>query len=430
MGVAQHRQRLGDGAEPLPPAGVSAGAGRQFFGNAKGVQPAEPLVVLEQGGVLDGEQRPPQGGEHGELVVGVLHRGQGRAHGRHFFPVVERPTAHEEMRQVAGLQGLDVGAGHVDPEALETPEQDADMPRGHRRPPRRPGAAARRRRPPFRHPPAALFDQPMDERADRVGQRTVDGGGGDPPLAVGARNRQHDDAGLRVGVVPKRRQGHVVGLVRARSARRGRGTGHQRREGPVHETLDAGHAAEAGGQGQGRHAGGLQLALHLPVHADVRPPEPVDRLLGVADDEQLARRRPNPAPVPLGRVAGRQQQDDLRLQGVGVLELVDEDAGEAPLEVGADRVVVAHQIARLDQQVDEVEAAGVALEVAEGFDRRLQLVAQARGQMRIRDPLEVLQHVHDPAMPIEHRLPVDALAVAGPRPLQGLGELAVPGQFD
>ena len=481
VGVLQHRQRIGDRPQPLSQAGVAALSGPELRGNAEGVQPAEPLVVLEQGRVLDREERPLQGGEHGELVVRVLDGGEGGPHRRHLLPVVEAPAAHEEMRQVARLEGLDVGTGHVLAEALEAPEQDAHVPRRHRDP-RRPGAVARRvlpRRPPLRHPPAALGDEPADERADRVGQRALDGGGGDPPPAVGAGDGQHDDAGLPLRVVPMRRQRHVVGLMRAvavgpagragrRAADRGigaparaaagggpAGARHHRREGPVHEALDAGHRAEAGGEGEGGHPGRFQLALDLPVDADVGPPEPVDRLLGVADDEQLPRRRPDPAPVPFRRIAGGEQQEDLRLQRIGVLELVDEDAGEPALEVGADRVAVAHEVARLDEEVDEVEAAGVALQLAEAGYRRLQLVPQEGGEVRVGDPPEVLQHVHHPAVPVEHRLPrdvvsvlcsrpsparepvsihqlalVDGPAVPGPRSLPGVGELAVAGQLD
>ena len=49
--------------------------------------------------------------------------------------------------------------------------------------------------------------------------------------------------------------------------------------------------------------------------------------------------------VSLG-IVGRQQQQDLGLQRIGVLELVDEDPREARLEAAPHAGVVAHQIAR------------------------------------------------------------------------------------
>ena len=56
-----------------------------------------------------------------------------------------------------------------------------------------------------------------------------------------------------------------------------------------------------------------ELPAHAPVGLDVGATKPVDRLLRVADDEQLAR-----------HVAGEEQQD-LGLDRIGILKLVDED---------------------------------------------------------------------------------------------------------
>ena len=47
------------------------------------------------------------------------------------------------------------------------------------------------------------------------------------------------------------------------------------------------------------------------------------------------------------RVAGCQQQQDLRLKRIGVLELVHENVREAPLKPAADRRVAADEIARM-----------------------------------------------------------------------------------
>ena len=68
-------------------------------------------------------------------------------------------------------------------------------------------------------------------------------------------------------------------------------------------------------------------------------------------------------PVPLARVVRRQQQQQLGLQRIGVLELVHEDARAPRLQRRAHAVVVAHQIARAVQQVEEVELAAPRLQL-------------------------------------------------------------------
>ena len=70
-----------------------------------------------------------------------------------------------------------------------------------------------------------------------------------------------------------------------------------------------------------------QLAADVVVDLDVGATEAVDRLLRVADDEQLARHGPHGTPVPLGGIVRGQQQQELGLERIGVLELVDEDTG-------------------------------------------------------------------------------------------------------
>ena len=90
-----------------------------------------------------------------------------------------------------------------------------------------------------------------------------------------------------------------------------------------------------------------QALLDLLVERDVGAPEAVDRLLRIADQEQLAR-----APAPRARqsrcagIVGDEQHQDLGLQRVGVLELVDEEVREAAREVGAHRGV-AHESSRV-----------------------------------------------------------------------------------
>ena len=56
-----------------------------------------------------------------------------------------------------------------------------------------------------------------------------------------------------------------------------------------------------------------QAALHLLVERDVGAAEAINRLLGVADDKQLAGQRARTMPVGFGGIVGREQQQDLRL---------------------------------------------------------------------------------------------------------------------
>src|SRR5205085_9556424 len=77
--------------------------------------------------------------------------------------------------------------------------------------------------------------------------------------------------------------------------------------------------------------------------ADRRAPEPVDRLIVIADDRQVA--------MSLGN-----DRDELRLGAVRVLELVDEDVPEASLDLVAGRCRGPDQPQRARDLVAEVDA--------------------------------------------------------------------------
>ena len=77
--------------------------------------------------------------------------------------------------------------------------------------------------------------------------------------------------------------------------------------------------------------------------------ETVDRLLRIADDEQLPWNRTDTGPVTFAPVVCSQEHQDLGLERVGVLELVDEDALKSLLEISAHLVDVAHKVARAEQ---------------------------------------------------------------------------------
>ena len=121
-----------------------------------------------------------------------------------------------------------------------------------------------------------------------------------------------------------------------------------------------------------------------PVGADIGAAEPVNRLLRIADDEQLAGFGAGLRPAIGAVVRGRQQEQDFRLNGIGVLELVDEDPGESALQVAADLVIGTQQIARAGQQVCEIERALPPLERLILSRRLLQHLLQQGRQVAVR----------------------------------------------
>ena len=57
--------------------------------------------------------------------------------------------------------------------------------------------------------------------------------------------------------------------------------------------------------------------------------------------------------------------------------------GKALLKLGANHGVVSNEVARLDQEVEEIEAASASLQFFIGVDRRLEGLLQERGKVRI-----------------------------------------------
>src|SRR5439155_12494109 len=103
---------------------------------------------------------------------------------------------------------------------------------------------------------------------------------------------------------------------------------HFATEGGVDEPLNRRHAAIAGHQLEHAATALLELLADAPVGADVSTAEAINRLLGIADDEQLAADRPCLPALGHAGIVGREEQQDFRLNRIGVLELVDEDARE------------------------------------------------------------------------------------------------------
>ncbi len=96
--------------------------------------------------------------------------------------------------------------------------------------------------------------------------------------------------------------------------------------------------------------------LDLVVHGDVSPAEAVDGLLGVAHHEELAGLEHDPPPRVGLRPALAEEEDDLRLERIGVLELVDQEIAEAPLQQSPRVAIGEEQVAQAAEEVGEVEA--------------------------------------------------------------------------
>ncbi len=150
------------------------------------------------------------------------------------------------------------------------------------------------------------------------------------------------------------------GLERAVLGLRSRARADELGEHVVDPAEDARRRPEVAGEKTGR--AGRELLFGREERGDVGAPEPVDRLLGITDEEEPARLDAHlrPRTVGIGGIVGPEQRGELDLDRVGVLELVDQDAVVALPEPGAGgRTVlrIAQQHAGEDQQVVEVELA-------------------------------------------------------------------------
>ncbi len=132
--------------------------------------------------------------------------------------------------------------------------------------------------------------------------------------------------------------------------------------------VDQRHHALAGAEVGGERQAPPALAEALgrsQEQRDVGPPEAVDRLLGVAHEEEVALAGGDRIPVGAGggRVGAGDEHGQVDLDGVGVLELVDEEVAVTPVQRGPHRsavVRIAQRVTRQHQQVVELELAGAA----------------------------------------------------------------------
>ena len=115
---------------------------------------------------------------------------------------------------------------------------------------------------------------------DRIGIRFFDRVRGDVPRTVRLGHRQRDEGRLMCWIRARAFERHVQRLTLAP---------HHRLERRIDRGLDRGHRAEAGRQVEQPCAIADQALLDALVERDVGAPEPIDRLLRIADHEQLAR---------------------------------------------------------------------------------------------------------------------------------------------
>ena len=204
----QQLQSVGDGQESVRTVLFSR---RRFGRDTERMEAPEAVPVGEERFVVDGEQRTAERREYGELVIGPLDRGQRRPQNAHFFAIVERTAADQQMPDAARFVRVDVGTRHVGAPTVEPPEQHGDVARLDRDTLRR-GSLRRRPGPAFRHRPPAFPHHPVDERADRIGKGCLDGPPGHAaPVSVRTRDRQRHHGRLRRRVLAVGCQRHVPG---------------------------------------------------------------------------------------------------------------------------------------------------------------------------------------------------------------------------
>ncbi len=159
-------------------------------------------------------------------------------------------------------------------------------------------------------------------------------------VAIGPGNRQSDDRRPPRDLGPPGLERNVRGLAPIRAG------AHDRGEGRIDEGLQTREAAEARGEVEEFGACCQQSVLHFLIDGHVGTAEAVDRLLGITDEEQLSWNATDIAPISLARIIGSEQQEDLGLERVGVLELVDEEMGEALLQLGDEQLPLSRMRSR------------------------------------------------------------------------------------
>jgi len=300
------------------------------------------------------QRRPPpaggQAGQEGHRVPRPGRDGLGVAPvQREDLPVGEPEEDGFERRVAGGEVRGDVDGGKDDPEVLDLAAEEEPFPRGDD----------------VRYPRGGQRVPVAGKHLSRGVRAVEDGDVPQPRGALRAVVAAHlhgaddpsDKAGKELRLVHLRRklvQRHrrpLAGVRPVRVHRRVRrrevlSARKDAAEQPVQRGQQVRPAAEVAGERHVLPARRRHLLPELPVHLDVRAAEAVDRLLRVPHDEQPAR-----------RAARRQHPEDLRLERVGVLELIHEDVAEPRGEPPRDFGVRREERLGPQQQVHEIEPA-------------------------------------------------------------------------
>jgi hypothetical protein len=135
-------------------------------------------------------------------------------------------------------------------------------------------------------------------------------------------------------------------------------------------------------------------------------------------------------PARLDGIVGGEEEQQFRLQWIGILKLVDEDPPETTLEMTADLVVVLDEIARPHQQVEEIERAFSRLQRLVHVDARHQLLLQQCRQIRIGAELKFLERLDQPIARVQHLRARHAFGIGRSAALSCALDIAVPAQLD
>ena len=231
-------------------------------------------------------------------------------------------------------------------------------------------------------------------------------------------------AGLSA-VLVRGHEPHVAhGAARGVVARTRRLRAEQRVERVVEPVQDAARTAEVDAQLRLANRALAQPLTDLVVHGDVGAAEAVDALLGIADDGELAGGQGQLVEPARTRAVLAQVEHDLRLQGVGVLELVDQQVIEARLIERASVEVALEQLAQGEQEVDLVEHGVRPLDLLVAAEDQ-----RAHAYQPLRQPAHQRSHDVGGERPVGALLPTRAAtARAISQPAKGGPALAVVGE--
>ena len=165
-------------------------------------------------------------------------------------------------------------------------------------------------------------------------------------------------------------------------------------EAMVHERQDRIDRAEIGGDLE--QVCVADRSARDDVGGHVGAAEAIDRLLGIADQEQRARTQSASEQIHGGSLAGfpAQEPDDLDLQRVGVLELVHQDMTEAARQRLPDVLVPREQVARGVEKVIEIKERSGAFVPAPVLHQLVHLGRKPRRAARLRPRTKVLPAHH------------------------------------